>query len=126
MRGTCKPVPTEIYVRPYWVSKGLVVWLVNERLVRKYLYPTFTEGGHDRIYSFIPHGEVWVSSRLSSFKRKLVALHEVYERWNMGKGMSYNPAHRASVSLENYYASLSPKHKDLEDRLTEELIRQSR
>jgi len=65
------------------------VWLVNGELVRSALYLEFTEGGHDKVYSFVPENEIWIDDDLSPEERKFVLLHELYERNLMMKNWSY-------------------------------------
>lgn len=81
-------------------SKKLKVWIVNGRFVRDLLYIDFTEGGHDKVYSFVPEGEVWIDNDLSPREIKFVVLHEVHERNLMGLGKSYESAHRDSSRIE--------------------------
>jgi len=79
---------------------GPDVWIVDGRLVRSVFDIEFTEGGHDRVYKFVPAGEVWIDNDLEEEERPYVLLHELHERGLMGKGWSYDRAHAASSRLE--------------------------
>lgn len=103
MRGHDKPVKLDVYVSPFYLSKDIKVYLVDRNLVRKQYYKTFVEGGHDRIYAFIPKGEIWIDSKVSNRKKMLVTLHEAIERNEMGKGIGYNKAHRKANGVESYF-----------------------
>ena len=103
-------------------SKNLQVWIVNGELVRDLFFIDFTEGGHDKVYSFIPQGEVWLDDDLSVRERKFVLLHEVHERNLMVKGWAYDSrnksAHFDASNLE-YFCRRHPKL--LDKKLKEEI-----
>jgi hypothetical protein len=61
-------------------SRKVKVWIVNGELVRGIFYIDFTEGGHDKVYSFIPRNEIWLDNDLEPKERKFVLLHELHER----------------------------------------------
>jgi hypothetical protein len=77
----------------------------------KRIYPDWTEGGHDRVYAFIPSDEVWISDNLPPLEIRLTTLHELRERRRMGVlmrgGMShanaYDKAHDESLAVEDKY-----------------------
>ncbi len=111
----------------------LKVWIVNGELVRDLFYIDFTEGGHDKVYRFIPENEVWIDDDLSPRERKYILLHELYERNLMCIGWPYyvdtkesldkrgnllKTAHGAASALE-YHFRHNPK--DIEKRLLEEV-----
>jgi len=56
------------------------VWIINGELVRGIFYVDFTEGGHDKVYSFIPRNEVWLDDDVNPDERKFILLHELHER----------------------------------------------
>jgi hypothetical protein len=74
-------------------SKYLKVWIVDGKLVRDVYLIYFTTGGHDKVYKFVPKGEVWIDDGILEHEIKLVLLHELEERALMAKGMAYDPAH---------------------------------
>ncbi|NCN87069.1 hypothetical protein GW932_04500 [archaeon] len=84
-------------------SEGnLKVWVVDGELVRDKYFIDFTEGGHDKVYSFIPANEIWIDNDLSFRERKFVLLHEVHERNLMAEGMNYSHAHHSSSIIEHF------------------------
>ena len=78
------------------------VWLVNGEAVRTLFFLDFTEGGHDKVYPFVPDNEVWIDDDLGEGERKFVLIHELYERWLMDRGRGYEEAHYPSSSLEYF------------------------
>jgi hypothetical protein len=76
----------------------LKVWLVSGELVRDLYDVDFTEGGHDLVYHFVPHGEIWLDDDLSPKERKFVLLHEAHERNLMVEGWSYDGDPRAKIN----------------------------
>jgi len=81
-------------------SKGAAIWIVNSELVRDIYDMDFTEGGHDKVYSFIPKGEVWIDDDIGPRERAFVLLHELHERYLMSKGWTYDSAHRSASAIE--------------------------
>ena len=99
-------------------SKQIKVWIVNGELVRDLFFIDFTEGGHDKVYSFIPSEEVWIDDDISRNEIKFILLHELHERKLMSKGMNYDSAHKKSSEIE-YYCRHYPEK--LNDKLKEEI-----
>jgi hypothetical protein len=81
-------------------SDGLKVWIVNGDLVRDLFFIDYTEGGHDKVYRFVPKAEVWLDDDLTAGERRFVLLHEVHERRLMAGGMDYYHAHRSASHIE--------------------------
>ncbi|TSD02922.1 MAG: Uncharacterized protein Athens071416_441 [Parcubacteria group bacterium Athens0714_16] len=81
-------------------KNGLEVWLVHGELVRDFYFIDFTEGGHDKVYSFVPKNEVWIDDDLSPKERRFVLLHEVHERRLMASGLLYPESHRSASKIE--------------------------
>jgi len=71
-------------------SKNVNVWVVNGELVRDLFYIDFTEGGHAKVYSFVPEKEIWLDDDLAPAERKYVLLHELHERRLMSAGHDFN------------------------------------
>lgn len=103
-------------LKPY--SKYLKVWIVNGELVRDLFFVDYTEGGHDKVYSFIPRGEVWLDDDLSQKEIKFVLLHELHERHLMSEGLEYHKAHRSASHIE-YFCRHHPEETD--KKLQEEI-----
>jgi len=116
-------------------SKNINVWVVNGELVRDFFYIDFTEGGHDRVYPFVPEKEVWLDDDLNPNERKFVLLHEIHERnlmpdnqqIHIQSGMLkedanytkvYGSAHKSASKLE-YLCRHHPEK--LEEKLKEEI-----
>ncbi len=90
-------------------SGKVKVWIVRGEIVRDLYFIDFTEGGHDRVYDFVPKGEIWLDDDLSKRERKFVLLHELHERNLMAnKKMNYDDAHHSSSILE-YFCRKHPK-----------------
>jgi len=103
-------------IKKYSAGK-LTVWIVKGELVRSLFFLDFTEGGHDKVYPFIPKNEIWLDDDVSPTERKLILLHEVHERNLMMKGMEYDPAHRDSSRIESFcrhHSSELDKNLDIE------------
>ncbi|RFT15113.1 MAG: hypothetical protein OP8BY_0577 [Candidatus Saccharicenans subterraneus] len=81
-------------------SGRVKVWIVRGELVRSLFFIDFTEGGHDKIYHFIPENEVWLDDDLSRQEMKFVLLHELHERHLMDQGWPYYKAHRSASKIE--------------------------
>ena len=85
------------------MENGVTVWIINGRLVRSAFDIDFTAGGHDHVYEFVPHDEVWIDDDLEERERGFVLFHELHERNLMVKGWSYYKAHDDSSRLEYHY-----------------------
>jgi len=92
-------------------NDSIKIWVVRGELVRDLFFLDFTEGGHDKVYDFVPANEVWIDDDLSLNERNFVLLHELHERNLMSKGMKYDPAHKSSSEIE-YYCRKHPKMLD--------------
>lgn len=91
----------------------LKVWIVDGELVRGVYFVDFTQGGHDKVYKFIPEGEIWIDDDVSQKEMKFVLLHEIHERNLMERGMRYDPAHDSSLIIEHYARHHSKKVDEL-------------
>jgi hypothetical protein len=87
------------------------IWVIRGEVVRDLFFLDFTEGGHDKVYDFVPENEVWIDDDLSLNERNFVLLHELHERNLMSKGMKYDPAHKSSSEIE-YKCRKHPKMLD--------------
>jgi hypothetical protein len=101
-------------------SRQVKVWVVKGELVRGLFFIDFTEGGHDRVYHFVPENEVWLDDDLGPRERRYVLLHELHERYLMSQGWTYGRAHREASKVE-YYCRSHPG--DLEASLRREMRR---
>ncbi len=92
------------------------VWIVRGDLVRSLYFIDFTEGGHDRVYHFVPKDEVWLDDDLGPGDRKYVLLHELHERHLMTLGWPYFKAHRSASRIE-YHCRAHPGELEANLRL---------
>jgi hypothetical protein len=99
-------------------STDVKVWLVSGDLVRSLLFIDFTEGGHDKVYKFVPEKEVWIDDDVMPEERKFILLHEMHERHLMSEGWRYSKAHKDSSGLE-FYCRRHPEQLDV--KLKEEI-----
>jgi len=121
-----KIIPKAVYkkILKKYGNNNCEVWIVNGEFVRDFFFLDFTEGGHDRVYSFIPKNEIWIDDDLSRKELKYVLLHEVYERNLMVKGVNYNSAHKKALEIELKYRN-NPKllNFTLKDEFNKYLVR---
>jgi hypothetical protein len=87
------------------------IYLVDGDKVRKELDPDFTEGGHGRVYGYIPLDEIWIDDVTDDSERSFIILHELHEFNRMRAGLSYDEAHRESSTLERHVRD-NPKTLD--------------
>ena len=99
--GTALPVGESMHEK-LWktLENGVSVWIVNGRLVRSTFDIDFTEGGHDKVYEFVPGDEVWIDDAIIEQERGYILLHELHERNRMSGGWPYSKAHAESSRLE--------------------------
>jgi hypothetical protein len=112
------PDPSKVHVK-LWkhLASGVSVWIVNGRLVRSAFDIDYTEGGHDHVYEFVPHNEVWIDNDVEEAERGFVLLHELHERNLMATGWDYAHAHADSSRVE-YHCRHHPD--ELHDALAAE------
>lgn len=84
------------------IGSKVKVWLVNGSLVRSLFFIDYAAGGHDKVYRFIPKGEIWIDDDLSEKERKYILLHELHERNQMARGKSYSEAHQSATEIEDF------------------------
>lgn len=98
----------------------LRVWLIHGKPVRDFFLTEYALGGHDRVYPFIPEGEIWIEDVLMEQERRFIILHELHERFLMGEGKAYREAHHGATIVEDRYRDYPAK---LEERIREELAK---
>lgn len=99
-------------------TDNIKVWIVDGELVRDLFFIDYTEGGHDKVYKFVPAHEVWLDDDLQPRELRYVLLHEVHERRLMAQGWPYSKAHRSASHIE-YYCRHHPRELDV--KLKEEI-----
>lgn len=97
------------------------IWLVDGKSVRDFYLVDYAEGGHDKVYDFIPKGEIWIDEVLHPEEIKFIVLHELSERRLMSEGLKYFEAHKRATLVEDYYRD----HKaEIEEKIKEEISKQ--
>ncbi|MBS3078803.1 hypothetical protein J4218_01650 [Candidatus Pacearchaeota archaeon] len=71
-------------------TKNIKIWIVRGDLVRSLFYIDFTEGGHDKVYHFVPKHEIWIDDEVYKKEIPYVLIHELHERFLMGEGWEYD------------------------------------
>jgi hypothetical protein len=99
-------------------SDFVSVWHVDGKVVRDHFLTEYADGGHDKVYSFIPKNEIWIEDGLPENEAKFILLHELHERYLMCKGKDYAHAHLGATDVEDHYRD---HPKDLEERIRKEM-----
>jgi hypothetical protein len=97
-------------------SRAVKVWIVKGELVRNLYFIDFTEGGHDKVYHFVPQNEVWIDDDVGPGERRFVLLHELHERHLMSLGWPYFKAHNSASKIE-YHCRAHPEELEADLRL---------
>ena len=97
-------------------SRAVKVWIVKGELVRSLYFIDFTEGGHDKVYHFVPHNEVWIDDDVGPGERRFVLLHELHERHLISLGWPYFKAHNSASKIE-YHCRAHPEELEADLRL---------
>ena len=79
---------------------GTVVKLVHAKTVQDTYDDDFTEGGHWRVYKWIPRGEIWIGDDIGIEERPYLVIHETDEMHYMAHWMAYDAAHKRASELE--------------------------
>ncbi len=97
------------------------IWLVDGKSVRDFYFIDYAEGGHDKVYDFIPKDEIWIDEVLHPEEIKFIVLHELSERRLMSEGLKYSEAHKRATLVEDYYRD----HKaETEEKIKDEIKKQ--
>jgi len=103
-RSDTKEIIIRIHKRLLKKYSGMVkIWIVDGELVRSLLYVDFGGGGHDRVYDFIPEGEMWIDDSVPENDRKFIMLHELHERSLMTMGLDYPHSHKGATKMEDFF-----------------------
>lgn len=97
------------------------IWLVDGKMVRDFFLVDYAAGGHDKVYGFIPKGEIWIDEVLRKDEIKFIVLHELSERRLMLEGDKYSEAHKRATLVEDYYRD---HELEIEDKIKEEIGKQ--
>lgn len=69
-------------------------------MVRQYIDPEFVFGGHEFVYSYIPHNEIWLDGLQNPREIPYTLLHEMIELKQMKAGMTYDQAHDIATAFD--------------------------
>lgn len=86
-------------VRQEW-HFGYRLMMVDGSVIRQYVDPEFTQGGHDLVYFYIPRNQIWIEKALDSEEVLFTLHHERIERKLMLKGKNYDTAHEYATAAE--------------------------
>lgn len=89
-------------------TRNLNIYVVRGDLVRSLFFLDFTQGGHDKVYSFIPKNEVWIDDDVYKKEIPFVLIHELHERKLMARGWQYDPGATGGIGV----FSRKPKTKN--------------
>ena len=84
-------------------NDNVKIWLVDGKMVRNFFFVEYAEGGHDKVYDFIPENEIWIDEILPPEEIKFIIFHELRERNIMLRGKKYQKAHKNATLAEDYY-----------------------
>ena len=85
--------------RKLLINDKIKVWLVSGVRVRN-RYDADFSGSHDCVDRHVPRNEIWIDDSMSEIERKMMMIHELYERNLMSRGMCYKPAHKKASDYE--------------------------
>ncbi len=91
-------IPNFVVKKEWHLSHRLV--LVDGRIIRQYVDPEFTQGGHEFVYPYVPKGEIWIERALHPKEIPFVLHHEIVERKLMRRGKNYDMAHEYATVAE--------------------------
>lgn len=106
---------------PQYRTGRLKVFIVNGQYVRDNLDVNFTQGGHDRVYDYVPKNQIWLDRVLGLLDRKATLLHELKEREIMGNGVDYGIAHEQYANPLEIAARQNPA--TLDNAIAEQLAK---
>lgn len=80
---------------------GIKIFLVDGDKVKREHFMDFVEGGHDIVYRFIPHNQIWIDYNISNRPIHHILYHEFIERMLMlYNNMDYEDAHNIANKQE--------------------------
>jgi hypothetical protein len=113
IRGESSNELNKVLLNKY--TNGLKVYTVNGQYVRDNLDIDFTQGGHYKVYPFIPENEIWIDDILRDNDRDSTKLHEIAEVASMpskgfvGKDEEYETAHNDVANVIERQARANPE-----------------
>ncbi|MBZ0184692.1 MAG: hypothetical protein K8F91_00470 [Candidatus Obscuribacterales bacterium] len=93
------PLVAPVYRSLFNRLDGISVWIVDGPVVRREIDGDFCFGGNDLSCQYIPAGEIWLDSSMSSEHTFYALKHQVEERKRLSAGMSWNDAYESALAL---------------------------
>lgn len=81
-------------------KKNFIIRFVDGAIVRQWIDPWFSFGGHSLVYDYIPNNEIWIDNKQDPREVKYTIIHEIRERWHMSRNVSYDKAHELATQYE--------------------------
>jgi hypothetical protein len=89
----------DIYRQHLAKRDGIAIWIVDGPTVRREIYPDFGMSGNDKVYFFIPKGEIWIDNSASCEETEYSIASELEERKLMANGIGYDLAYQAALKI---------------------------
>lgn len=77
-----------------------LIRFVDGKIIREWIDPWFSFGGHHLVYDYVPPGEIWIDNKQHPRDIKYTIAHEIREWWLMGRGKTYDKAHDMAIEYE--------------------------
>lgn len=97
--GGPRPALSDFTVRKRKQGRFLIRF-VDGGIVRQWIDPWFTFGGHHLVYDYVPRNEVWIDVKQHPKDAKYTLAHEIREWWLMARGKTYGEAHNKATEYE--------------------------
>jgi hypothetical protein len=112
-RDVLKRIHKKLLFKKY--TDKLKIWLVRGDYVRDLFDVDFYQGGHEKVYSFIPKDEIWIDD--DTYKKEIpyVTIHELHERQLMLKGWPYDSLGSQKIFARKEDESGKSAHFSAED-----------
>jgi hypothetical protein len=89
-----------VYRSFYDRKGGMAIWIVDGTKVRRDLDGDFCFAGNDKLYRFVPPGEIWVDAAISVEELPFTIHHELWLRKLMAQGKSYGDAYEIALAKQ--------------------------
>lgn len=94
-----RPSLADLTVRKRRQGRFLIRF-VDGSIVRQWIDPWFSFGGHHLIYDYVPCDEIWIDAKQHPKDAEYTLAHEIREWWLMGRGLPYHEAHDLATKYE--------------------------
>ena len=96
----CKKGPVPNFIQATEKKEKMIIQYVDGSRVRQHLDAEFIFGGHEYVYDYIPHNEIWIDNLQNQKEIPHTLLHEMIEYTHMKAGMNYDAAHDIATAFE--------------------------